>query len=286
MPRLSVIKKLNLLFLLLSIALAISCVKEEPKGVTDKIEISVTILPIADIVKKIGGDKANVSVMIPAGASPTSFEPSIQQIKKLAESEVYVKVGGPFLFEKVWLEKIRSVNVKLIYIDCSQGIEIIDNNPHIWLGPKEIIKITENIYNGLSVYSPANKDYFENNKQHFLIKLDSINSRIKSDFEKIQYKKVMVYHPAWYYFTSQYNLEEIGIEVEGKEPKAGDLKQLISLAKKNNIKAVFVEPQFNSSSAEAIASEIGAKVITINPLPEDLLNNLIDVSEKIMKNVK
>mgnify|MGYP000222036334 FL=1 len=96
----------------------------------------------------------------------------------------------------------------------------------------------------------------------------------------------MVYHPSWGYFAARYNLVQIPIEIEGKEPKPADLKELINKAKDEEIKVIFVAPQFSKKAANMIAKQTGAKVVEIDQLPENWLSEMqktVDIFAEILK---
>jgi zinc transport system substrate-binding protein len=96
----------------------------------------------------------------------------------------------------------------------------------------------------------------------------------------------MVFHPSWGYFAARYDIEQISIEIEGKEPKPNELLQLVEEAKKHNIKIVFVAPQFSQKSAKTISQNVGANVVSINPLSDDWYNNMLFVANEIAKSYK
>ena len=91
----------------------------------------------------------------------------------------------------------------------------------------------------------------------------------------------MVFHPAWGYFADEFSLTQIPVEESGNDPSPGEMSRLVDFAKDQNVQAIFVSPQFSTSSAEAIASEVNARIIFIDPLAEDWKSNLIHVSEEL-----
>ncbi|MDK2820817.1 MAG: zinc transport system substrate-binding protein [Clostridia bacterium] len=251
----------------------------------DKIQVAVSILPQADFVKSIGKDKVRVVVMIPPGASPATYEPTPSQLKELSQADMYVKIGN-LPFEKAWLNKIISANNKMKVVNSSEGIKIIGDNPHIWLSPTLVKKQIDNIYEGLVEVDPKNKDYYAVNKEKYIKDLDELDKEIREAVKNIKNKKFMVFHPAWGYFAKDYGLEEIAIEVEGKEPSPEDIIKFIELAKKNEIKAIFVSPQFNTESAEVIAKEINGKVVFADPLAQDYIKNMKAISKTLAQSLK
>ena len=256
---------------------------EKKEGNSTKIKAAATILPYTDFIKEVGGNNVEAVFMVPPGSSPESFEPTPRELKEIAGADIYFKVGTNFAFEDVWLEKIKGINPDLKVIDCSEGINVINGNPHVWLDPANVKKITNTIENALNEVKPELSSEFESNKELFDKKIDSVDAVIKTKFASLHKKILMVYHPAWTYFTGRYGLEEMAIENNGNPPKAGDLKLLIDKAKAMQIKAVFIEKQFDPEAAIAIAGEINAAVVQIDPLPEDYLKNLIDTADKIYR---
>lgn len=142
-------------------------------------------------------------------------------------------------------------------------------DPHIWLDP-QLAKIqAKNIKDALTKQYPKNAKIYEANFDKFAKKLDELDAYAKQKLSSVKGKKFMVYHPSWGYFAHRYDLEQIAVEVEGKEPKPADLAELIEEAKEEKIKVIFVAPQFSKKAAQTIAAQTGAKVIEIDQLPLD-----------------
>lgn len=168
-------------------------------------------------------------------------------------------------------------------VDTTQGIERIATNdggfdPHIWLSPALVKIQSQTIYNTLAELDPAHIDQFKANLDAFLSDIDQLDTQIRTTIANTRSKKFIVFHPAWGYFARDYGLEEIPIEVGGQEPSAQELAGVIQLAKDENIKVVFVQPEFSQENAKTIAREIGGEVLSVNPLASDWLTNLQKVS--------
>lgn len=251
----------------------------------NKIHVFVSILPQADFVKNIGGEKVKVSFMIPPGANPEHYEFTSAQLKGLAQADIYIQIGH-IPVEKAWMDRIVATNPNMIVVDSSQDIKLHHHDPHIWLSPKLVKIQAEHIAKALMEYDQGNNDYYQENLDNFIKELDALDKEIKDKFAKVEQKKFIVYHPAWGYFAHDYGLSEIAIEDHGKEASAQRLAQLISDAKAAGIKVVFTSPQHSSHSAKAIAAEIGGEIVLLDPLPEKYIADMLVMVDTLVKGMK
>ncbi len=285
------------------------CIEEKPKenlteNLTEKIIVGVTILPQVEFVEKVGGDKVKVMAMVPPGASPHTYEPTPNQMIDLSNAKMYAKIGTDIEFELGSMDKISNLNKGMLIVDCSKGIELremseedkkadasddnktyeegtVVKDPHIWLSARNAKIMVENIYEGLVEVDPADKEYYKKNKDLYIAELDKVDTEISEKLSNLNNRKILVYHPAWGYFCRDYNLTQVAIEKEGKEPTLQGIENLIKQAKENNITIIFAEPQFSTKSAEVVAKEINGKVILIDPLPENYTENLYNVADAL-----
>jgi len=258
----------------------------------DKIGVIVSIPPQAEFVEKIGGDKVKVTVMVPPGANPHTYEPLPDQLNDVSQAELYAEVGSGIEFENVWMDKISSANKKMVILNCSEGINFIPNtenevdneyDTHVWVSPQNAKIMVENIYRGLIQVDPANRDYYKANKDKYLKELEKADESIRKSLSGHKNNKIMVYHPAWGYFCRDYGLTQIAIEKNGKEPTPQGIASLINQAKKEKIKIIYISPQYSRKNADAIASEIGGQVITVDDLDKNYIENLNKVADSFNK---
>ncbi len=157
-------------------------------------------------------------------------------------------------------------------------------DPHVWLSPDLAMIIADNVYRALSEAMPQAETEFKENYLSFIRELLELDQEIKSIFNDVPPgNKFMVFHPAWGYFARAYGLVQVPVEVEGREPRSADLKELIDTAREENIKVVFVSPQFSKRSAETIADSIDGETVSIDPLAENWKENMLTVAEKFRK---
>ena len=247
----------------------------------------VTVGPQEEFVKRVAGDRVNVTVMVPPGADPHTYEPLPNQMKQVQEAQIYFQVGSDVEFELAWMGKLTSMNSHMKLVNTSTSIQLIPNtaeseegsDPHVWVSPRNAKIMVENIYQSLVQVDPDNKDYYTKNRDEYINELDELDRNITQRLSGKNNTKIMVYHPAWAYFCKDYNLQQISIEQDGKEPTPQAIASLVDAARRENIKVIFVSPEFSTSNAQVIASEIDGKVVVVDPLSKDYLKNMQKVAE-------
>jgi zinc transport system substrate-binding protein len=248
---------------------------------TDNIKVFVSIIPQVYFVERIGGEHVDVEVLVGPGQSPATYDPTPKQMSKLGKSNLYFRIGVPF--ERVLIPKISSAFKDLHIVDTSSGVKLRYfsqskasqvPDPHIWLDPKRVKVQAETIRAELSRIDPHHVEVFQRNCEVFHEDLDRIDSKIAHVLKPLQGSRIYVFHPAFGYFAQSYGLEQVAVEVEGKEPSARQLSNLINQARAENVKIIFVQPQYSKRNAQAIAQAIGGAVVPIDPLPRDYLREL------------
>ncbi|HEB9328320.1 TPA: zinc ABC transporter substrate-binding protein [Campylobacter coli] len=259
--------------------------------------ISVSIPPQAFFVEKIAKDSVEINILIPPNSDEHTMEFKPQALKKLEQSKIYFLAD--LELEKILGEKFKSVlkNVKIVNIN--EGIHLLEgghehehdhdghhaeeehdghNDPHVWLDPVLVKKLAQNITQALVQSFPKNKEFYEANLANFLKELDQMDAQIAEELKNIKRNEFIVYHPSWAYLAKRYNLVQIPIEIDGKEPKSKDLQNLIKLAKEKDIRIIFVQPGFPENSAKVLAKELNAQIVSINHLArnwdEELLKSI------------
>jgi len=277
-------KRFSILVMLLPVVLICGCVSQKDAS-SSQIHVVTTIAPLKEFIESVGGDKVQIIVMVPPGAEPHTFEPTPSQMRELANADLYVMNGAGLEF---WMDRLIQGNKKMVVLDSSKGIDLIQESegemdPHIWLSLCNAAVQVENIYAGLIEVDPADKDYYLKNKEDYLQKLQFLDAELNQSFAQKDRKIFIVHHPAWTYFARDYNLDQMPLMENDKEPGPKYLGEVIDLARKNNITTLFVEPEFNPKSAEAIAREINASIVDLDPLAENYLENMRNVGKQIAK---
>jgi zinc transport system substrate-binding protein len=267
-----------------------------------RLRVFVSILPQAYFVERIGGNKVHVSVMVGPGHSPATYEPMPKQMADLSLAKLYFRIG--VAFENVWMERISKANPGMKVIDTRRGIALMPmkehdhdrsrlgsrdgglKDPHIWLSLRLTKTMAQNICEALVSEDPLNRSFYRNNLRAFDRDLDRLDAEITAIVKRATTRKFMVFHPAWGYFAHDYGLEQIPIEAEGKGPTAKGLAAVIEEAKQAGIKVIFVQKQFSEKSAETVANAVGGRVIQMDPLARDYLNNMRKIARTFAEVLK
>lgn len=268
------------------------------------LNVFVSISPQKYFVEKIGGSHVQVSVLVPPGTDPHTFEPKPKQMAALAKCDIYFAIGIDF--EKVWLKRIASTNPRMRIVHTDKDINKITMSgqshdhaklprhikarqsdtegyfdTHVWLAPAPVKIQAGHILSALAAADPGNRSLYQANHETFLKEITTLDNEIKELLADSKGALFMVFHPSWGYFASAYGLKQVPIEIEGKNPKPAQLQTLIREARKQGIRTVFAQPQFSAKSAEMVAREIGGQVVVVDPLAEDWAQNLRAVAQKI-----
>jgi len=277
-----------------------------------KVKAFVSILPIAYFVERVGGPNVEVSVLVGPGQDPHTFEPTPRLMAKLANARVIFKMGFPF--DETIIKKIGSTFKDVEVVDLQQGIKVRtltqeeaeaeeaehkyghehekaehdgqsheagEIDQHTWLDP-QLAKIqARTIADTLIRVDSFHKDQYEKNLKDFQADLEAIHEQLSKALAPVKGKSFFVFHPAYAYFGDAYGLKQIPVQIGGKEPTARQLARLIELAKEDEVKVIFVQPQFSKKGAEALAKAIGGAVVPLDDLAPDYLKNLREIAVKL-----
>ena len=260
-------------------------------------EFVVSILPLKFLTEYITGNDFPVVVLVPPGASPETYEPTPQQIIK-AEKARAVFTTGLIDFENALTASIKG-NTGDKFYTLYNGIELISGScghvhnhegiahkhasgidPHIWTSPKELKVMSGNLYKAIALLYPDSTKYITNYKE-LVSKLDALDQDISEKIRQSEVSSFIIYHPALTYYSRHYGLEQISLEHDGKEPSAARLKNIIARAKAEGVKSVFYQSQFSESTVRTVAGDIGATAVEIDPMREDVINNLREITDLI-----
>ena len=251
--------------------------------------IFVTITPLQSLIDEITMGDFDVEVIVPKGASPETFEPTPKQVTSFSDAE-FIFSTGLIDFEQ---SLIKRIDGKVELVNLSKDIELIAGScscgnhhhkhgidPHIWTSPRALRTMVTNAHDAIIAHYPDSVKYTEATER-LLGRIADIDNYCATRIEAAGVDAIMIYHPAYTYFARDYGIEQIAIENDGKEPSLRQTTALIERAKEHNIKSILRQPQYSEDKVRAIATDVGAEIVTTDPLSEDILGEIKRVTEII-----
>ena len=269
----------------------------------EKLPVIASIFPIADMARQVGGGDVEVTTVVPAGASPHTFEMKPSLVKTFASAKVFLMIGAGLEF---WADQlVQSSGRKLKPVVLSDGMTLIRSadphhpesvkeapasntpahaehagshdfhtgNPHIWLDPHLVKIMVTRIQKALSIADPVHASDYANRAEAYLDRLDALDRDIADTVNRFKVKEVISFHASWDYFAARYGLTLSGVieKTPGRNPTPREIAGIVSSIKASHIRAVFAEPQFSPKVADVIAREAGVKVLILDPLGGETL---------------
>lgn len=270
----------------LIILFAVFCLHPVSADKNEKLNVYVSIMPQKYFAEKVGGDLVNVSVLVPYGTSPESFDPSPKQIVQLGSSDIFFTIGIPF--ENIFLDKLKAGKKKLAVADCDKDVPKLQNleheehedhhhgefDPHIWNDPELIKIIAQNMADTFSSIDPAHAATYATNLKSFKDELDALKDELSLKLAPYKGRIFYVYHSAYTYFAQRFGLVQKSIETGEKEPTPAKLRELVNQANRDKVKTIFIQPEFPASGARRVAEAIGGKTVTMSVLEYDVPANM------------
>ncbi len=296
----------KIILLILSVLLSLSLfackadVSNTEQELDEKITVVVSVVPETTFVEKVAGDLVRIVTLIPSGNSPANYQPTAAQMQSLSDAKLYFTMHTPTeeanILPKVndFNRDIKIVNLRdavsdvypLLTISGHGHEETSDQeglaeheeavDPHIWLSPKRVIIMVQIIANKLSEIDIKNEQTYQENADKYIKELEELDREITQNVSSIKNKAFMIYHGSYGYFADDYALRMITLESAGKPATAAEMQEIIDFAKKENIKTVFYQEEFDGTQAKTIADEIGGSVAEAAPLSADYIQSLKD----------
>lgn len=266
--------------LLTSLLLSAGCVAPQEKE-SGKIKIVTTFYPLYEFSKRIGGEKVEVSILVPAGVEPHEWEPLPRDIINIQSARIFVYNGAGF---EPWVEEtLKGIDSeKLVVVDFAKGIELIKEeegafDPHVWLDPDLTKHQVNLIKEALIKIDPENSGYYDANSNALIEELTMLDDEISTELNSTKKKVFIASHAAFSYFSKRYGLKQIAIAGMSPEaePSPAKIAEIVNIAKENEVNYIFFETLASPKLSEVIAKEVEAKTLVLNPI-EGLSQDEID----------
>jgi zinc transport system substrate-binding protein len=281
----------------LVLMLAFSCASEQPEQ-EQKLTVAVSIPPQKSFVERIAGDLVKTVVMVPPGQSPSTYEPTTGQLQQLSNSAVFFTIGVPFEQSFIPLLRQNLPDLGITATDATtpkrrfetghthEEVEEGDLeegaiDPHIWMSPVSVMSQAQIIAEELAEIDPEHAQEYYDNLESFTAELEQLDQELSQLLKPLEGETLLVYHPAFGYFADRYGLKQKAVEIGGKEPSPRQLEQLVEESREDEASIIFVQPEFDASSAQVIADAVGARVVIMGSLEEHYMENLRSLARKL-----
>lgn len=263
------------------------------------LKVVVTLAPQKMLVERIGQQEVNVTVLA-GNQDPHHFEPTPSQIAAASQAQLLFRAG--YGFEGAFIQRLQAKNRALVVLDARQGITLRRNEEaltlgghahdehedevhdlHLWTDPQLLKRMAAQVRDALTQQLPKQSKLFASNYQNLAESLDQLDRELQIQLKPVAGKSFLVFHPTWGYFADRYHLKQVAIEFDGKEPTVKQLQQILHYAQQANVKVIFVQPQFSQRSARTLAQRLNAKVLTLDPLAEDVMTTLRQAGDAFAK---
>lgn len=250
---------------------------------SDRVTIVVSVPPQAWVVERLAGPDCDIVIMVPPGANPTTYEPTLTQMRALAQADLYIRVGHPnFAFESAWFDKITA-DRNAASVNSSEGLESTELDPHLWASPKRMRRIAENVAERLSAVRGLDAAAIADSLVSLRAEIDALDAATAAALAPYRGRRFFVFHAAWGYFARDYGLEQVAIEHGHMEPTAANLEAVIAQAREAKARSIFVQPQFSHQSAGLVADAVGAKLVTVDPLSRDWPASMHSMTDELVR---
>jgi zinc transport system substrate-binding protein len=259
--------------LLFYVALLMQSCEQTPDKSDNRLTILTTIPPLYSFAKNIAGDIANVENLLPNGAEPHDYSFGPSDIKKVSKAQIIIKNG---LSLETWLDKLlasaeensAAIGRELFVVDSSSGIDVIDNDPHIWLSPKRAVVQVKNIRDALIRLDTVNAEVYSRNAALYINRLQTLSNDITFTVGTFKRREFVAFHSAFKYFADDYGLDQAAViqESPGITSSPTGIAEVIDIIRERDIKAIFSEPGSSHKIVNAIAGDLGLEVHALDTL--------------------
>ncbi len=242
---------------------------------SNNLQVVASFYPLYFFASSIGGDKAEVSNIVPAGAEPHDYEPTSGDLVNMENSQLIILNGGGL---ESWQDNVqKNINPQKTKIvvagaglttgqvteDSHMGID-----PHVWLDPLLAEKMVDTIAQGFGQVDPANKNYYVANADILKNQLAKLDAQYRQDLKSCAKKDIITSHSAFAYLAAEYGLRQVSIAgmTPDAEPSPAQLAAVTKFAKDNNVRYIFFESLVSPKLAETISREVGAQTLVLDPL--------------------
>lgn len=270
------------------------------KGSLEKPIVLVTIAPYAYFVERIAQETVQTEILIPPGVNLHIYEPTPKQVEASIKAAVWLRIDEPF--EKKMVITLKEKNPKQIVVNLQDNIDLLSDDAkelgscqghgdhhhgeedlHTWLSPKRALQQAEAIFQTLVARFPEHKALYQKNFHTLSSDLQNLNQELKNRLLPFKNNAILVSHPALGYFCHDYQLIQLSVECEGKEPRPKDIEQLIHRAKSYSVRSVFLQQGYDNRGAQIIGEKLQLPIYQIDPYAKEYIKTMRQITDYIVQ---
>lgn len=241
-------------------------------ALSKQFRIVTSFYPVYIMAKNVAGGVPGVTV---DNLTPSSvgclhdYSLTAQEVKRLSDADIFITNGAGM---ESFLDHVAGQYPKLKILPVVQDIPLLGGekgriNPHVWVSVSAMVRLVDNLAEGLGKADPVRKDWYERNARAYKQKLFELRDLMHASLDEFSGRRIVTFHEAFPYFAKEFGLVVTAvIEHEpGTSPSAGELAKTISVIRNAGVKVLFTEPQYPPGVAETIAQETGARIFQLDP---------------------
>ncbi len=242
-------------------------------GPAERLSVVASFYPLFEFAGHVGGDRVRVRRLVPAGAEPHDYEPTPRDVIALHEARVVIYNGAGL---EPWARRVLpQIPGRVVKVNATEGIALASSgegrgatDSHVWLDPLLAQRQVDNILAGLVKADADGKATYEANAAAFKARLAGLHDRIATTLGPCRKKVFVVSHAAFGYFAARYGLTQIAIGglAPEAEPSAAKIRAILRTIRRYDVRVIYHETLVSPRVANAIAREIGARTLVLNPL--------------------
>lgn len=242
--------------------------------------LAATVFPAVDIARRVAGPGVRVIQVLPAGASPHTFEPTPRQVRELQPARLIFKIGGI----DDWVDPVAGSLPRASIVALDDGIVKLpfhgeddghghrepgeESDPHYWLDAANAAIMARNVAAALAAADPGRASRYAENALAIARELNALHREIRDGLSPLKERRMIVFHDAWRYFAAAYGLEIAAVfqASPGREPAPRDLREMYALARGSGMRVIFSEPQLPVAGIEPLLRDLGLALVVLDPI--------------------
>lgn len=234
----------------------------------DKLQVTASFYPMAEFARAIGGERAQVTMLVPDGAEPHDWEPSPRDLTKIGRSQLFVYNG----LVEPWAEQALQAVAERKVLAVQAGSGLYENggkqDPHVWISPKKAMIEVERITDAFCEADAANAAYYQENSRKYLAQLQELDRQMQEIAAAAQKRVFITSHAAFGHLAADYGLQQLAVSglSPQAEPTPADLQRLAGIVKREQVDYIFFETLSDPRIAKVLAKETGVQTAVLDPL--------------------